>query len=251
MHEQHIRWIDHHQCAHAEDGEEENQVDLVLPSEQDGALVDFSCKLEEGDHAPGKSNCSDQDAECHDEDVKEHERRCVVQEPILVSDKERRQSPKAVEDSHHFRHGRHLDFQRQHRAENASDEDADYYRAPPNPSCLEVHGDQREEHCDEHGDGTSKISLLRCLHPGHELDAHNKKNSGKKISEINRDHFFLTNILSMRLVTTKPPTTLMVARANAAMPRTVATVGELFGSASKAPTMVIPDMALVPDISGV
>jgi len=62
-------------------------------------------------------------------------------------------------------------------------------------------------------------------------------------------------ISSILLVTMKPPTTLMVAMTSAADANQAAVPGSpllnaVFDSIS-APTMVIPEIALAPDISGV
>lgn len=57
---------------------------------------------------------------------------------------------------------------------------------------------------------------------------------------------------SIRLVTKYPPTTLIVAKVTAIKPSQLTNIGELpVPAANKAPTKVIPDTALVPDINGV
>ena len=63
---------------------------------------------------------------------------------------------------------------------------------------------------------------------------------------------FFLNIASILSVTIYPPTTFIVARTRAAAPRTVANaLPSVPAVESRAPTMVIPLMALQPLISGV
>jgi hypothetical protein len=56
---------------------------------------------------------------------------------------------------------------------------------------------------------------------------------------------------SIRFVTRKPPTTLMVAKAMATTPKMVERVRSSLPAAISAPTMVMPEMALEPDMRGV
>jgi len=62
---------------------------------------------------------------------------------------------------------------------------------------------------------------------------------------------FFLNISSMRLVTINPPTTLMVANKTAVNPRIVVVKVCWEPDDKRAPTRVIPEMALEPDIKGV
>ena len=55
----------------------------------------------------------------------------------------------------------------------------------------------------------------------------------------------------MRSVTTKPPTTFMVARSTAAAPIAVPSAPLALLARTMAPTRMIPWIALVPDMSGV
>ena len=52
-------------------------------------------------------------------------------------------------------------------------------------------------------------------------------------------------------MTKKPPTTLMVAKTTAINPRIVVKMDASAPTASKAPIIVIPEMAFEPDIKGV
>jgi hypothetical protein len=63
--------------------------------------------------------------------------------------------------------------------------------------------------------------------------------------------FFFLNISNIRFVTRKPPTTLIVAMITAPTPSTAAMTGSLDPAATMAPTTVMPEMALEPDMSGV
>jgi hypothetical protein len=74
---------------------------------------------------------------------------------------------------------------------------------------------------------------------------------------VNRVGYFLAgfflNISSIRSVTIKPPTTFIVAKTTATKPIQEATVASpiLVDATTIAPTRVIPEIALDPDIRGV
>lgn len=59
------------------------------------------------------------------------------------------------------------------------------------------------------------------------------------------------NISSMRSVTTNPPTTLVVARTTATKPSTISTGVCTWAAIRRAPTRMMPWIALEPEISGV
>ena len=56
---------------------------------------------------------------------------------------------------------------------------------------------------------------------------------------------------SIRWVTQKPPTTLIIAMVTATNPKTAVKVEWSAPAANNAPTIVMPEMALEPDIRGV
>ena len=62
---------------------------------------------------------------------------------------------------------------------------------------------------------------------------------------------FFLNILSMRSVIMKPPTTLVVAQVTAIKPSVVLSVLCCAPAATSEPTSEIPEIALVADIRGV
>jgi hypothetical protein len=62
---------------------------------------------------------------------------------------------------------------------------------------------------------------------------------------------FFLNICSIRSVTKKPPTTLIVARIMAIEPRIVIKLSSGFPATNNAPITAIPEIALEPDINGV
>ena len=59
------------------------------------------------------------------------------------------------------------------------------------------------------------------------------------------------NILSMRSVIRKPPTTLIVAAVTATKPRIVLTIPRSEPAATSEPTSEMPEIAFVADMSGV
>ena len=65
------------------------------------------------------------------------------------------------------------------------------------------------------------------------------------------DRSFLRNMLSIRWVTRKPPTALMVARTTAVKPNIMVSVVFSVPEERMAPMSVIPETALDPDINGV
>ena len=66
-----------------------------------------------------------------------------------------------------------------------------------------------------------------------------------------RPVYFRLNISSIRCVTIKPPTQLMVANTTARKPSVVASIVSFVPAAKIAPMIVIPEIAFDPDISGV
>ena len=62
---------------------------------------------------------------------------------------------------------------------------------------------------------------------------------------------FLLNILNMRSVITKPPTTFVVEQTTAMNPRIVLTVLYLAPAVTMEPTSEMPEIAFVADIKGV
>jgi len=65
--------------------------------------------------------------------------------------------------------------------------------------------------------------------------------------------YLFLNILSIRLVTKYPPTTLTVAKKTAVIPRIKEISDSIFSALEErmAPTIVIPEIAFAPDIRGV
>jgi hypothetical protein len=88
------------------------------------------------------------------------------------------------------------------------------------------------------------------------LQSDDKEDGGNEICQIynfpaHDGLFSLLNFDNMRWVTRKPPTTLMVAKIKALIPRTTERVELPAPAERRAPINVIPDMALEPDMRGV
>src|SRR5438552_16219120 len=121
-------------------------------------------------------------------------------------------------------------------------------------------GGERDHHAKRRGE----VAVARPLGRAELLEAEDEKHGREQVSEGDQGvHFgagesagrlavcLPLNISSIRSVTTKPPTTLVVARVTATSPSTMVT-RELAPAAIKiAPTRMMPWIALVPDIRGV
>src|SRR3989440_1918134 len=123
---------------------------------------------------------------------------------------------------------------------------------------------QRDDHADR-GDLVTTASASRRA----QLDeADDEEHRGHEVGERDRHRhpgFFSScagfslcagvgrplNISSIRSVTTKPPTTLMVARITATRPRAICNGSWAVAAIRMAPTRMMPWIAFVPDMSGV
>src|SRR5690606_31188013 len=125
--------------------------------------------------------------------------------------------------------------------------------------------EQRDGDGGEHADRAEHVARARGLGGAEPLEAEDEQRRGDEVRRVNderQDGSFglcdhcppscgFLNIWSMRSVTMKPPTTLMVARATAATPITVLSGDSRRPATMTAPTRVMPEIALEPDISGV
>src|SRR2546425_8677029 len=160
----------------------------------------------------------------------------------------------AVEESDHVRDG----SQAHHARADGSDERADH---ESNGGDLQTglrevgEGDGRAQR-DHHAGGGGEVAVARALGRAQLLQAEDEQRRGQQVGKRNdRVHFFAAcrplNISSMRSVTTKPPTTLVVARMTATRPSTTVTGDSAPAAMGMAPTRMMPWIALVPDMSGV
>src|SRR5205085_2689845 len=91
-------------------------------------------------------------------------------------------------------------------------------------------------------------------HPRYQIDPLGDRSHGAALRPLSLGEpaaGLRRNISSMRSVTTKPPTTLIVASSTAAAPMATASGPLAAVATTSAPTRMMPWMAFVPDISGV
>src|SRR2546425_2047485 len=160
----------------------------------------------------------------------------------------------AVEESDHLRDGSHA----HHARADGSDERADHESDGRDlqTGLREVEEWDGRAQRDHHAGGGGEVAVARALGRAQLLQAEDEQRRCQEVRQSNdRVHFLAAcrplNISSMRSVTTKPPTTLVVARMTATRPSTIVT-GEVAPAAMRmAPTRMMPWIALVPDMSGV
>src|SRR6185295_8813482 len=172
-----------------------------------------------------------------------------------------------VERGHELGQRRHLDAQRDERADRAADEERHDDPAVGLDDRLQHGGDD----CDHHADDAEEIPAARGDRRGKPAQRHDEADRGDEVRERRgvgiEDHgayafpaiclaaplagtpFFL-NMASMRWVTMKPPKMLTAASVIARKPITLANQNPPGPTASSAPTTMTDEIALVTDISG-
>src|SRR3989454_12657590 len=160
----------------------------------------------------------------------------------------------AVEESDHLRDGSHA----HHARADGSDERADHESdgGDLQTGLREVEEWDGRAQRDHHAGGGGEVAVARALGRAQLLQAEDEQRRGQEVGERNdRVHFLAAcrplNISSMRSVTTKPPTTLVVARMTATRPSPMDTGDDAPAAMTIAPTRMMPWIAFVPDISGV
>src|SRR5690606_4326623 len=182
-------------------------------------------------------------------------------EVLVVGDERGGGAAEAVEQADHLRHRGHLDGAGEDAARESAQGDAG--DDPGEGEDLAV--EQRDGDGDEHAGGAEHVAGARGRRGAEPLEPDDEERGGDEVRRVDderqrgafglRDHWapscrFL-NIWSMRSVTMNPPTTLIVASATAATPITVLSGDSIRPATISAPTIVMPEIALDPDISGV
>src|SRR5690606_35471989 len=130
----------------------------------------------------------------------------------------RRQTTQAVQGRHQLRHGGHLDPQCDDHADHRADPQTGDHDRPVEDPRVDEGGDDRAQHagCGDPVAGAGGAGMTELL------ETYDHRRGAGEVEEV--DHFSpslgLRNISSIRSVTTKPPTTLMVAATRARKPRT-------------------------------
>src|SRR5207302_4734105 len=214
----------------------------------------------ERDRAAREGDRADHDAE---NAWKELGKRRVDAELEQLGDRDQRRgaAADAVEQRDHLGDRGHANHARADGPHERPDHYAD--RGDRDARAREVEQRDRCPERDDHAERRREVAVAGALGRAELLQAEDEEDRRKQIGESDRDRHFLVstgaflagwrplNISSMRSVTTKPPTTLVVASVTATSPRTIVT-GELAPAAIRiAPTRMMPWIALVPDMSGV
>src|SRR5918994_282977 len=167
-----------------------------------------------------------------------------------------RTSPDSVEQRDHLRDLRHLHGARREDADHRAHGDADEHQ----PIRVDLLDQEREADRDRHayrGDPVPRASGPRMGEP---LDADDQQDRGDEVRDIDPGAAHLSsgssgrrclNISSIRSVTRKPPTTLIVPKTTATKPSTCSIVESAVPTISIAPIRTMPWIAFVPDINGV
>src|SRR5699024_10270062 len=108
---------------------------------------------------------------------------------------------------------------------------------------------------DEHADGRDHVAAPGSICAAQHAYAQDEQDCREYVDEFDAEtvhccFFFPLNMASIRSVTRYPPTTFIVASTRASTPMIVPNVPPAAVPAM-APTITMPEMALVPDISGV
>src|SRR5690606_15795050 len=151
----------------------------------------------------------------------------------------------------HLRHGGHRHAQRGDGPDHRPDQAAQEH--PAIVDLAELH--ERRHHRDRHGQRGEHVALPRRADARHLLEPEDEHAGRGQVGDgdgrLHGTHSLLPNMRSIRSVTRKPPTTLTMASAMANAPSRLLTVASPVVAACSAPTIVMPEMAFAPDISGV
>ncbi len=152
---------------------------------------------------------------------------------LRPGDQEHRAAADAVEQRHHLRHRGHLHLARRGHADGGAERDADHDQRPVALVRVQQRGDHRDRHA-HGGDAVAAHRGRRAREPAQTLDEEREGDDVEDVEEvlvlqegrasgIALTRFFPSssppafgldlNISSMRSVTRKPPTTLIVPKA--------------------------------------
>src|SRR5256885_10283202 len=160
----------------------------------------------------------------------------------------------AVEESNHLRDGGHAHHARADGSDQRADHESD--GGDLQTGLREVEEWDGRAQRDHHARGGGEVAVARALGRAQLLQPEDEQRRGQAACQRNpRGHFLAgcrpLNISSMRSVTTKPPTTLVVARMTATRPSTTVTGESAPAAMRMAPTRMMPWIGLVPDMGGV
>src|SRR2546421_5052388 len=160
----------------------------------------------------------------------------------------------AVEESDHLRDGGHAHHARADGSDQRADHESD--GCDLQTGLREVEEWDGRAQRDHHARGGGEVAVARALGRAQLLQAEDEQRRRQEVGQRNdRVHFLAgcrpLNISSMRSVTTKPPTTLVVARMTATRPSTTVTGESAPAAMRMAATRLMPWIALVPGMSGV
>src|SRR5579884_1137726 len=190
-------------------------------------------------------------------------------------DDRHRAAAHAVEQRDHLRHRRHPHVARRRNAYGGADHQAEGHQPWCARTVQHVRREQRGDERDGHPDRRDLVAAhrgTRPRQPAHPVDEQRERDDVAGVDEVRRlvedrrcDHLpsiffsgvpsgrsgFRLNIPSIRSVTRKPTTMLIVPNAIAITSRTCSRMPCASCIRSSPPSSTMPWMALVPDISGV
>ena len=251
--------------AQREDGQREHAVDDLLAGIGNRGTGHQGLQLGESHQAAGEGDGADHDAE----DTGKGEGKWwmrALQEQLGDGDERGGPPTDAIEERHHLRDGGHLDAAGAEGPDRDPDQKAD--QRDHDARLGEVQKRDRRQQRDRHAHGGDLVAAARASRRAQLDEADDEEHRGHEIGEGDRHRhpgFFSScagfpfcadvgrplNISSIRSVTTKPPTTLMVARMTATRPRAICSGSWAVAAIRMAPTRMMPWMAFVPDMSGV
>ncbi len=254
--EMHVAGIVHEVCGDANRDCQQREVDDILTFIGDGALRQDFLKFSGGHQAAGERESAQN--YLHREHG-HHEGRDVGRAQVEFggSDQRDAECAEGVAERGSLRHGGHLHHAERHADDGAEDQcDGDPFVF--NNVVIEQRAADGEQHADFAGAHAAAGGGGRA----HPLQRHDEERRGDQVDDFDEGvgsdpggHYFFgpldLNILSMRSVMRKPPTTLLVAATMASVPRTVERVLRCSPVRMMAPTTAIASSALVSDISGV
>src|SRR5690606_29556500 len=212
-------------------GQQRQQTQFNDPFEQlnVGGIADFAFQLAHGNERTGQGNRTDQDGQNHCDGpvVRRYEVTGCAQflafQIVGCRDQQRSTATDTVQAGDHFRHIGHRHFFRHENTDSTT-----YQYTHNDPGVIDhVVVEQRYNHRHQHTDGRHLVTAHGGFRSGHALDAEDEQHGGNEVTQVDQNihcrplPYFFLNMFSMRSVTMKPATMLMVASTMAATPSTV------------------------------
>ena len=223
-----------------DDGGGQHAVDDLLAGVGDRRAGHQLLELGEGDRRAGEGDAADDDRE----DAREPGLKLGAgpggREQLGHRHQGGRPAADPVEEGDHLGHRSHLHPPRPDRPGDRADRDSHDADQDPRAGEAAPKGDERPDHRDGHADRGHRVAAPGAPRRAQELQPHDEQDRRQEVDERGGDDHLAyagrrplalaavfcawvlpRNISSIRSVTTKPPTTLVVARTTARKPRTI------------------------------